>query len=84
MGHLLYAWYCALSGYFFSTSESEVAQPCPTLCDPVDHSLPGSCVCGIFQARALGWAAIAFSFSTRELVKHEVQMNELINQYRVD
>ena len=42
-------------------SESEVAQSCPTLSDSVDCSLPGSSVPGIFQARALKWAAIAFS-----------------------
>ena len=42
-------------------SESEVAQSCPTLCDPVDSSLPGSSVHGIFQARVLEWGAIAFS-----------------------
>ena len=40
-------------------SESEVAQLCPTLCDPIDSSLPGSSVCGIFQARVLEWVAIA-------------------------
>ena len=34
-------------------SESEVAQSCPTLSDPMDHSLPGSPVHGIFQARVL-------------------------------
>ena len=42
-------------------SESEVAQSCPTLSDPVDCSLPGSSVHGIFQARVLEWGAIAFS-----------------------
>ena len=42
-------------------SESEVAQSCLTLCDPVDCSLPGSSVDGIFQARVLEWVAIAFS-----------------------
>ena len=41
-------------------SESEVAQLCPTLRDPMDCSLPGSSVHGIFQARALEWGAIAF------------------------
>ena len=41
--------------------ESEVAQSCPTLSDPVDCSLPGSSVHGIFQARVLEWGAIAFS-----------------------
>ena len=42
-------------------SEIEVAQSCPTLSDPMDCSLPGSSVHGIFQARALEWGAIAFS-----------------------
>ena len=40
---------------------SEVAQSCPTLCDPIDCSLPGSSIHGIFQARILEWGAIAFS-----------------------
>ena len=42
-------------------SESEVSQSCPTLSDPMDCSLPGSSVHGIFQARVLEWGAIAFS-----------------------
>ena len=42
-------------------SESEVAQLCPTLRDPMDCSPPGSSVHGIFQARVLEWGAIAFS-----------------------
>ena len=42
-------------------SESEVAQSCPTPMDPMDCSLPGSSVHGIFQARVLEWVAIAFS-----------------------
>ena len=42
-------------------SESEVTQSCPTLCDPMDCSLPGSSIHGIFQARVLEWGAIAFS-----------------------
>ena len=42
-------------------SESEVAQLCPTLCDPMDGSPPGSSVHGIFQARVLEWGAIPFS-----------------------
>ena len=44
-------------------SESEVTQSCPTLSDPMDCSLPGSSTHGIFQARVLEWAAIAFSAS---------------------
>ena len=42
-------------------SESEVAQSCPTLSDPMDYGLPGSSVHGIFQARVLEWGAIPFS-----------------------
>ena len=42
-------------------SESEVTQLCPTLCDPMDCSLPGSSIHGIFQARVLEWGVIAFS-----------------------
>ena len=47
-------------------SESEVAQLCPTLSDPVDCSLLGSSVHGILQARVLEWGAIAFSRTTNE------------------
>ena len=42
-------------------SESEVAQSCPTLSDPMDCSLPGSSIHGIFQATVLEWGATAFS-----------------------
>ena len=46
-------------------SESEVAQSCPTLSDPMDCSAPGSSIYGIFQARVLEWGAIAF-FNTSD------------------
>ena len=42
-------------------SRHKVIQSCPTLCDPVDCSLPGSSVHEIFQARVLEWVATAFS-----------------------
>ena len=42
-------------------SESEVTQSCPTLSNPMDCSLAGSSIHGIFQARVLEWVAIAFS-----------------------
>ena len=45
-------------------SESEVVQSCPSLGDPMDCSLPGSSVHGIFQARVLEWVASAFSVIT--------------------
>ena len=44
-----------------SISHSEVTQSCPTLCDPMDCSLTGSCIYGIFQARVLEWVAISSS-----------------------
>ena len=51
-------------------SESEVAQLYPTLSDPMDYSLSGSSIHGIFQARVLEWGAIAFS---------DMDLNELQN-----
>ena len=48
-------------------SESEVAQLCPTLSDPMDCSPPGSSIHGIFQARVLEWGAIAFSKSMLQI-----------------
>ena len=58
-------------------SQSEVAQSYLTLSDPMDCSLPGFSVHGIFQARVLEWGAIAFSIwaSTEELVLIEKHMN---------
>ena len=50
-------------------SESEVAQSCPILSDPMDWSLPGSSVHGIFQARVPEWGAIAFSQDPAEETK---------------
>ena len=48
-------------------SESEILQSCLTLCDPMDCSLPGSSVHGIFQVRVLEWGAIAFSDRTANI-----------------
>ena len=48
-------------------SQSEVAQSCPTLSDPMDCSPPGSSLHGIFQTRVLEWGATAFSKSTLQL-----------------
>ena len=45
---------------YFKGKESEIAQSCPILCDPMDCSLPGSSVHGIFQAIVLEWIAISF------------------------
>ena len=46
-----------------------VTQSCPTLCSPMDHSLPGSSIHGIFQARVLEWGTIAFSYEMLGLPK---------------
>ena len=58
-----YCFYFSASviGCINSEKESEVAQLCPTLCDPIGCSLPGSSVHGIFQAKILEWLAIPFS-----------------------
>ena len=56
-------------------SESEVAQSCPTLRDPMDCSLPGSSVHGIFQARVLEWGAIGFS--DQKGIKDKNNINKL-------
>ena len=53
--------------------ESEIAQSCPTLSDPMDCSPPGSSVYGIFQARVLEWGAIAFSIPSLETLNHSCQ-----------
>ena len=55
-------------------NESEVAQSCPTLCNPMDCSLPGSSAHGIFQARVLEWVAIAFSTCIYDVCLISVQL----------
>ena len=55
---------CLLLGkknYDKPAATAKSLQSCPTLCDPMDGSLPGSSIHGICQARVLGWGAIAFS-----------------------
>ena len=58
-------------------SQNGVARLCPTLCDPMDYSLPGSSIHGIFQARVLEWGAIAFSSigTTDIMIKVEALTN---------
>ena len=53
-------------------SESEDSQSCPTLSDPMDCSLPGSSIHGIFQASVLEWGAIAFSVLNRSVFKGRI------------
>ena len=64
-GILLEQWFLHLSAHWNHLCELcvLVTQSCPTLCDPMDCSLPGSSVHGILQARILAWVAISFSTS---------------------
>ena len=53
-------WETSIETYSF-TAAAKSLQSCPTLCDPIDSSLPGFSVHGILQARTLEWVAISFS-----------------------
>ena len=57
-----------------SERESEIAQSCPTLCNPMDCSLLGSSVDGIFRAKVLEWVAISFSRGSNLDLPHCRQM----------
>jgi len=61
-------------------SESEVAQSCPTPSDPMDCSLPGSSIHGIFQARVLEWGAIAFCVALGDIKKAWVELKKMFSQ----
>ena len=54
--------------------ESEVAQSCPTLSDPMDCSLPGSSVHGIFQARVLEWGAIPLGIAKNKQINKKFKL----------
>ena len=56
-------------GYFIYAAAAKSLQSCPTLCNPIDGSPPGSSVHGIFQARVLEWGATAFSVIYAKLSK---------------
>ena len=60
-------------------SESEVAQLCPTLCNPMDCSLPDSSVHGIFQARVLEWVAISFSKGSSQ-PRDQTQVSHIVGR----
>ena len=60
-------------------SESEVTQSCPTLCDPMDCSLPGSSVHGIFQVIVLEWIAISFSRGS-SLPRDQTQVSRIVDR----
>ena len=52
-----------------AAAAAKLLQSCPTLCDPIDGSPPGSAIPGILQARTLEWAAISFSTAWKRKVK---------------
>ena len=64
--------------YMTVKNESEVAQSCLTLRNPMDRSLPGSSIHGIFQARVLEWGVIAFSESILKEVNPEYSLEGLM------
>ena len=69
-----YLFHCLLTVPWLLESESEVAQSCPILCDPMDCSLPGSSLHGILQARILEWVAISFSRGSSQL-RYQTQVS---------
>ena len=64
----------ALLAIAAAAAAAKLLQSCPTLCNPIDGSPPGSSAHGIFQARTLEWGAIAFSV----LAIREMQINATI------
>ena len=60
-------------------SESEVAQSCPILCDPMDCSLSGSSIHGIFQARVLEWISISFSRGSSQ-PRDQTQVSRIVDR----
>ena len=64
---ILYPFFCASHGT--AAAAAKLLQSCPTLCDPIDGSPPGSPVLGILQARTLEWVAISFSNAWKWKVK---------------
>ena len=65
--------------YWIGWRRSEVAQSCPTLCDPMDCSLPGSSVHGIFQARVLEWVAMSFFRGSSQL-RDQTQVSRIVGR----
>ena len=62
-------WFSAMTALKSSAAAAKSLQSCPTLCDPIDSSPPGSPIPGILQARTLEWVAISFSNASKWKVK---------------
>ena len=77
----------SISPYPMTAAAAKSLQPCPTLCDPIDASPPGSAVPGILQARTLEWVAISCAFkcqfhdfiSAREISMGDPALNNILN-----
>ena len=69
-----------ISFLFMAEWVSEVAQSCLTLCDPMDYSLPGSSVDGIFQAIVLQWIAISFSRGSSQ-PRDRIQVSRIVDRH---
>ena len=74
-----FCWLCRASPSLAAAAAKSL-QSCPTLCDPIDGSPPGSPVPGILQARVLEWGAIAFSaiFSYKEFNQSDINIKHLV------
>ena len=59
-----------------AAAAAKLLQLCPTLCDPIDGSPPGSSIHEIFQARVLEWGAIAYYFNIELLFSHGIKCIE--------
>ena len=57
----MFGWHHQLNGHAAAAAAAKSLQSCPTLCDPIDGSPPGSLIPGVLQARTLEWVAISFS-----------------------
>ena len=66
---VLFSFFNSLPRYFSHATAAKSLQSCPTLCDPIDGSPPGSPIPGILQARTLEWVAISFSNAWKWKVK---------------
>ena len=74
--------------YLYTTTTAKSRQSCPTLCDPIDGSPPGSSVPGILQARILEWVAMSFSHNTfvtvvKYLMEEEMATYSIVLAWRI-
>ena len=72
--------YCHLAYLTYIQSRSEIAQSCPTLCDPMDYSLQGFSIHGVFQARVLEWVTISFSLGS-SWPRHQTQVSRIVGRH---